>query len=287
MADGFIISHLTIPDSFDNNSTGFILTRIPPIIPPVINYGIVNHIVFKRHRVYFYNNSTSNNFYWSFGDGTISTARNPHHCYTQAGTYTIKITIDGIEYILDNEVIVFENSFILDAGAVYINYGEDNEQLFGCTEGGNHFGLVTEYRSMDFDGLRGEMSGAHRTVGCIPKIISNFISINYDLLKSSIPGSEISFNSGSVEIMRSIKRFLDSDYIKNIAIVAEHGPTGCYIVFKIFNTIDIEGIEIPFEDSSESVIQCVFSGCFHPSDLDNEPWQIDFVTVNSQHTRGF
>lgn len=84
----------------------------------------------------------------------------------------------------------------------------------------------------------------------------------------------------SVEIKRAIQRFLDSDYIRNIAIVAEHGGTGCYIVFKIFNAINIENIEIPFEDSAESVVQCVFSGCFHPNDLDNEPWSIEFVTVN-------
>jgi hypothetical protein len=281
MADtGLIISHLTIPDRYTETDTGFILTRIPPILPPVLDFGIVNHIVFKCHRVYFFNNSTSSNFIWIFGDGTTSTARNPFHVYRKAGTYTARIIIDTIEYTLEPDIIVFENSFILDAGAVYINYGEKNERLFGCTEGGNHFGIVNETRSMEFDGVRGEMVGAHRTVGSVPKIISNFISINYDMLTGFLPGSVINFGSGSVEIKRAIQHFLDNDYIRNIAIVAEHGGTGCYIVFKIFNAINIENIEIPFEDSSESVIQCVFSGCFHPNDLENEPWAIEFVTVN-------
>ena len=281
MADGFILSHLTIPDSYNTNDSGMILTRIPPILPPVIDFGIVNHIAFKCHRVYFYNNSTSNDFLWIFGDGSTSTKRNPFHIYKRAGTYTVRIIIDGIERYLDNDVIVFENSFLLDAGAVYINYGEKNEQILGCTEGGNHFGIVTETRSMDFDGVRGEMTTAHRTVGCVPKIISNFISINYQLLKTIIPGTVISYNSGSVEIKRAIQRFLESEYIHNIAIVAEHGTTGCYVVFKIFRAINIEGIEIPFEDSSESVIQCVFSGCFHPDELDDEPWKIEFVTMEN------
>lgn len=280
MADGFILSHLTIPDSYNETDTGFIVNRIPPIVPPLIDYGIVNHVVFKCHRVYFYNNSTSNNFIWIFGDGTTSLKRNPFHVYQKAGTYIARIIIDGIEYTLENEIIVFENSFLLDAGAVYVNYGESNEMLLGCTEGGNHFGIVTEYRSMEFDGVRGEMVGAHRTVGSVPKIISNFISINYNLLKSIIPGSVISYDSGSVEIQRAIQNFLCEDYIHNIAIVAEHGTTGCYVVFKIFSAINIEGIEIPFEDSSESVIQCVFSGCFHPDELDDEPWKIEFITVN-------
>lgn len=279
MADGIILSRLTTPSRY-KDTEGFILSRIPPIVPPVIDFGIVNHIAFKCHRVNFYNNSTSNVFYWNFGDGTTSTARNPFHIYRKAGTYTIDIFIDGVKYELEQKVIIFENSFILDAGAVYVNYGEKNEQLLGTTEGGNHFGLVNETRSMTFDGVRGEMVGSHRTIGCTPKIISNFIKINYSLLQSIIPGTEISYYSGSVAIQRAIKRFLDGDYIKNIAIIAEHGPTGCYIVFKIMNVINIESIEIPFEDSSESVIQCVFSGCFHPNDLDGEPWSIEFIVVD-------
>lgn len=280
MADGFIINRYTIPSVYTDTDTGFILNRIPPVIPPIIDYGIVNHIVFKCHRVYFYNNSTSNNFIWYFGDGTTSFERNPHHTYNKAGHYTIKIIIDDIEYILDTQVLVLENSFILDAGVVFVNYGQKNEQVLGVTEGGNHFGIVNEYRSMPFDGVRGEMVGAHRIVGSIPKIISNFESVNFSLLKDMLTGAEISFNSGSVEIMRAIQRFLDDKYIHNIAIVAEHGTTGCYMVFKILNTISIESIEIPFEDSSESVIQCTFAGCFHPEDLDNEPWQIELITVD-------
>lgn len=277
MADGFIINRYTIPDSYLETDTGFILNRIPPIIPPVIDYGIVNHIVFKCHRVYFYNNSTSNNMIWYFGDGSSSIDRFPHHTYKKAGIYTVSIIIDDREYILDNQVIVFENSFILDAGVVFINYGQSNEKVLGVTEGGNQFGITNDIRSMPFDGIRGEMVGSHRIVGSIPKIIANFESINYSLLKDIFSGSQITFNSGSVEIKRAIQRLLDEEYIHNIAIVAEHGPTGCYMVFKIFNAITIDSITIPFEDSSESVIQCVFTGCFHPDDLDNEPWEIDFV----------
>lgn len=246
----------------------------------ILDYGIVNHIVFKCHRVYFYNNSTSLDFMWFFGDGTTSTDRNPHHTYTKAGTYTVIIIIDEIEYTLDNKVVVLENSFILDAGVVFVNYGQKNEKVLGVTEGGNHFGVVNEYRTMPFDGVRGEMVGGHRIVGSIPKIISNFESINYSLLSDMFTGSEITFNSGSVEIKRAIQRFLDEDYVNNIAIVAEHGTTGCYIVFKIFNAISIEDITIPFEDSSESVVQCVFAGCFHPQDLDNEPWNIELITID-------
>ena len=32
---------------------------------------------------------------WDFGDGGISTAQNPVHTYTAAGTYTVELTVEG------------------------------------------------------------------------------------------------------------------------------------------------------------------------------------------------
>lgn len=245
-----------------------------------ISFGANNYISFVNHRVYFFNNSSNSNFYWSFGDGSTSESRNPFHCYQKAGIYYVELIIEGIGYSLNTEIIIFEESFIIDSGAVYINYDENNQRLLGATEGGNQFGLETEYRKMSFDNVKGELTGSHRIIGSIPKIIANIIEINYELLNMALPGSFITFQSGSVEIKRAIKKLLESDYINNISIVAQHGGTGCYIVFKILNAITIEDIEIPFEDSAESVIECTFAGCFTPDDQKNEPWTIDFITIN-------
>ena len=32
---------------------------------------------------------------WTFGDGGTSTAQNPSHTYTSAGTYTVALTVTG------------------------------------------------------------------------------------------------------------------------------------------------------------------------------------------------
>lgn len=247
--------------------------------PVTIDFGASCHHCFVNRRISFYNNSTGSIYLWDFGDGGGSNRREPFHIYQKAGTYTVKLCIDGFWYTSDNQVIVFENNYILDSGAVFLNYGEKNAVCLGATEGGNVFGIENEIRYMTFDGEKGAIAGGHRLIGSTPKIIANMIEINYRLLNIVLPGSNINFNSGSVTIQRAIRRLLASDYIKNIAIVAEHGGTGCFIVFKIKNAVTIENIEIPFEDSAESVVECTFAGCFTPDDADVEPWEIDFQVL--------
>ena len=252
----------------------FLIRNLPPLI---LDFGASSHVTFTCKRLHFYNNSTGDEFLWNFGDGATSTSRSPAHTYHKAGVYQVTLKIDGVVYTDPKQVVVFENSFILDSGAVYINYGESNAMKLGATEGGNQFGIETDFRYMTFDGESGQLEGAHRVLGSTPKIIANFVAINYRLLNIALPGSSITFESGSVEITRALKKLFESDYIKNIAIVAEHGGTGCFIIFKIFNAISVENLEIPFEDGKESVIEITFAGNFHPDNLVDEPWEIDFV----------
>jgi hypothetical protein len=234
---------------------------------------------FVNHKLTFEPVASGSDYFWSFGDGATSTKENPVHAYKKAGKYTVTLIIDGNYYTLLNYVVVYESSFILDAGAVYINYGQKNQMLLGATEGGNLFGIDQDYRYMSFDNAsNNQLIGAHRLTNCVPKIIANFIEINYRLLNIIMPGSNITFNSDSVTIKRALKKLINNDYIKNIAIVAQHGGTGCYIVFKILNAITIEDVQIPFEDSKESVIEVTFAGCFSENNYDTEPWEIDTIT---------
>ena len=46
-----------------------------------------------------------------------------------------------------------KNLFV-DAGAIYINFGENDERLLGATREGNNFKIEQEVREMEFDGQR-------------------------------------------------------------------------------------------------------------------------------------
>ena len=55
-----------------------------------MDFYVVSHIQFTNK------SSKSGNLTWDFGDGTTSTEANPIHKYEAAGTYQVKLTIDGV-----------------------------------------------------------------------------------------------------------------------------------------------------------------------------------------------
>ncbi len=71
-----------------------IKVRIPP--KPIANFYAKDSIVCRYTGLQFYNHSYAkdtlkNEYLWSFGDGTTSSAINPIHTYTQPGVYTVTL----------------------------------------------------------------------------------------------------------------------------------------------------------------------------------------------------
>lgn len=56
----------------------------------ILDYYVVSEIQFTN------TSSKTGNVTWDFGDGTTSNEANPIHKYTKAGTYQVKLTIDGV-----------------------------------------------------------------------------------------------------------------------------------------------------------------------------------------------
>ena len=55
-----------------------------------MDYYVVSHIQFTN------TSSKTGNVTWDFGDGTTSTEQSPVHKFSEAGTYQVKLTIDGV-----------------------------------------------------------------------------------------------------------------------------------------------------------------------------------------------
>jgi len=81
-------------------------------------------------------------YYWDFGDGHTSNARNPNYTYLQAGTYQVTLTVTGpggqdtesqIVHVYPGPRAYFDVS----PAKVYVN--DEEVRLFNLTEGGDSF----------------------------------------------------------------------------------------------------------------------------------------------------
>lgn len=175
------------------------------------------------------------------------------------------------------------SNLIIDSGAVYINYGESSERKLGATRGGNTFTIEEEMRTMEFDGVRGQMVGSHRLLGAIPKITANIVEWDFQTFLDLIPGStKADIGTTHYRITRTIQTLASSLYLTNVAIVGECTASATnYVVCGIKNAVQLENIELPFNDKDETVASVTFSGCVPCNDLENEPWWIDYPQADA------
>lgn len=167
-------------------------------------------------------------------------------------------------------------NFAIDSGAVYVDYGEGGQALLGATRGGNTFVLETEWREMPVDGARGPVLGSQRIVGVVAKLTANFVEIDDTVLEYALAGSTNTDNTTYKTLTRSLQ-VADADYATNIAIVGEHtGEPAVPIVCQVNNPLATGGFELAFTDKEETVLAVEFTAHFGVSDLDTEPWQIDW-----------
>ena len=94
-------------------------------------------------------------YYWDFGDGHTSNARNPNYTYVQAGTYQVTLTVTGpggqdtksqIVHVYPGPRAYFDVS----PAKVYVN--DEEVRLFNLTEGGDSF--IWEFGDGDTSHLR-------------------------------------------------------------------------------------------------------------------------------------
>ena len=68
---------------------------------------------------------------WDFGDGTTSTLQNPEHIYTEAGTYTVKLTVsnaDGTDVMIRTAYITV-SGLSTDKASIKVEYNVDGNKF--------------------------------------------------------------------------------------------------------------------------------------------------------------
>ena len=171
----------------------------------------------------------------------------------------------------------------LDAGAVYLNYGETEERLLGATNDGNTFTIEQDIREIEVDGARGPVKGLRRIIEVRAQVVANLLEMTADNLKTALAGSTMEdYPDGEEKTHDKISRKLtiaDTDYIGNVALVGEISGSQEPVICIIKNALVDGNFSIDTADKEEAGLEVTFTGHFDPADMDDEPWEIRFPVI--------
>ena len=166
-------------------------------------------------------------------------------------------------------------NLLVDAGAVYLNYGEDNERLLGATQGGASFNVEQEVREIEVDGARGPIKGGRRVVEEHARITVNLMEMTPENLEIAIFGAKAEERTeGGKKVTRSISTPGDEAYFTNIALVGDIAGADEPAVFLIRNAMADGNFEMSTEDQDEASVEVQFTAHFDPEALHESPWEI-------------
>lgn len=173
--------------------------------------------------------------------------------------------------------------FVVDAGALYKNYGLADEDPMGATQEGATFTLEQTMREVPVDGFRGPMRGARRVTSEMARISANLLEMTTDNLTDIITGSDVNDHTAAGagskthhEVQRTSDLPKDGDYLQNVALVARVQGSDEPAVFILYDALSEGGLEIETSDEGEATVGVQFTAHFDPSDPDTSPWAIRF-----------
>lgn len=170
--------------------------------------------------------------------------------------------------------------FIIDAGAVYLNTtftagAFTGGTLLGATSGGNEFVIQQEMRQIQVDGAKGRTKGLQVVTFQNPVLTVNMKEMTAQNLAKAITGSELNTSDATYDIITSNGQIELEDYIQNVTLVGRL-TSGEQVVIVVENVLQIEGLEMKFEDNNEVVIPVAFAGHYEAGS-EQAPFKIYFA----------
>jgi len=172
--------------------------------------------------------------------------------------------------------------FVIDAGAVYINLGEEGERLLGATRGGNSFQIEHDIKLLEIDGVKGASKGARRIIESNARVVCNLLEFSTENLLLAIAGADATdwtdpsttATGATHDEIRRTRNISSLDYISNIAVVGKISGSDENIICMVRNALSDEGFELGMEDREEGVLEVTFTAHYDLDNVDEEPWAI-------------
>lgn len=178
-------------------------------------------------------------------------------------------------------------NMLLDAGAVYVNYGIVGQQrLIGATSGGNTFTVEREVKEVEVDGTRGKTKGFRRIIEENASLGINLLEMSPENFKLALTAADITDivdpGDGVTVTGKKIKprgKITEADYFANVALVTTVSGTNqdCIIILK--NALADDEFELELEDKEEGKPELTLSAHYDPANLSEVPYEIHYPVV--------
>lgn len=169
---------------------------------------------------------------------------------------------------------------IVDAGAVYANYGLGSERLLGATRGGNTFTVTQEFRNIEADGVPGVINAMTRIINVDITMEINLLEYSPENLLLMFPGAEATdYPDTGTKTHTSIRRNRNieaSDFLENIALIGTVQGKGTPVIYLLYNPLQTDNVAMQMQDDDEAVTKLTFQAHFDVDDLDTEPWEVRY-----------
>lgn len=182
-------------------------------------------------------------------------------------TNTIGFTSETLKHLL------------IDAGAIYKNYGLATEALIGATSGGNEFNVTPKTRDIKADGLKGVVKGLTHLTNIDVTLKVNMLEVTTDVLKMALMADVDSATDPDYDIITGKTDIALTDYIDNIALVGKISGSQKPIIIILKNALSSDGIKFSNKDAVDNIIPITFTASIDPSTPTLSPYEIRYPKI--------
>lgn len=192
-----------------------------------------------------------------------------------AGIDTSNVTTTGFnEKTMDH--------LLLDAGAIYKNFGLPGQAIIGATSGGNEFNAKAKIRQIDVDGVKAANAKGMEVIDSITTTLKcNFIEVSREILQAALIADVDTTSDSNYDILKGKIVIADSDYIKNIAWVGTISGSQKPVIIVIYNALCLDGLQLKTQDSKDNVLDVTFTAHADPKKPKEIPYAIYYPKLTA------
>lgn len=174
------------------------------------------------------------------------------------------------------------NNLLLDAGAVYANYGLAGEMLIGATSGGSDFSVKTKMRQPKIDGIKSNFAKGMEIIADVETTLKvNFLEVTPAILQMALIGSIDAVSDANYNIITGKTVIASSDYLANIAWVGTLSGSTYPVVIVLKNVLSLDGLQIKTEDQKDITLPVTFTAHIDPATPTILPYEIRYPKLST------